>query len=212
MKGGLSVQAPYFDIIRPNGLTDFIAEFDFQQSSYDKESAQKLLDYYVSKRVNKYNNQPYVDVSPIYGTENKKRILILSQVPHDDSSKHGDSIDITLLDGTDKAIIDHPSAQIIVKLHLITLDNSSIINMLNELDCLVLTQSIHLVHALETVDCVYTIISLGGFEGLLRGKEVTVLGRTFYTNLCASVIKSHTPSLSQLFYICYHAYVFIVTT
>ena len=55
---------------------------------------------------------------------------------------------------------------------------------LTELDCLILTQSIHLVDALETVDHVYTITSLGGFEALLRGKEVTVLGKPFYESLC----------------------------
>lgn len=199
-------QAPYFDTTRPNDLTDLIANFDFEQDGYDKTLAQEILDYYVSHRVSKYNHQPYVDIAPIYGVKDKKRILVLGQVPHDDSLKYGGGIGITLLDVVNQAIAENPDAQIIVKPHPMTLDDHSIIDELTELDCLILNQSIHLVDALETVDHVYTITSLGGFEALLRGKKVTVLGRPFYYCLCSDDIKSNTPLLSQLFYICYYAY------
>ncbi|WP_201577366.1 hypothetical protein [Psychrobacter immobilis] len=174
-------QAPYFDTTRPNDLTDLIANFDFTQDGYDEALAQEMLDYYVSKRVSKYNHQPYVDVAPIYGVKNKKRVLVLGQVPHDDSLKYGGGIGITLLDVVNQAIVENPAAQIIVKPHPMTLDDPSTVTALTELDCLTLTQSIHLVDALETIDHVYTITSLGGFEALLRGKKVTVLGRPFYT-------------------------------
>ncbi|WP_201501794.1 capsular polysaccharide export protein, LipB/KpsS family [Psychrobacter cibarius] len=199
-------QAPYFDTTRPNDLTDLIANFNFEQDGYDKTLAQEILDYYVSHRVSKYNHQPYVDIAPIYGVKDKKRILVLGQVPHDDSLKYGGGIGITLLDVVNQAIAENPDAQIIVKPHPMTLDDHSIVDELTELDCLILNQSIHLVDALETVDHVYTITSLGGFEALLRGKKVTVLGRPFYYGLCSDDIKSNTPLLSQLFYICYYAY------
>ena len=200
-------QAPYFDTTRPNDLTDLIANFDFEQDGYDAALAQEMLDYYVSHRVSKYNHQPYVDIAPIYGVKDKKRILVLGQVPHDDSLKYGGGIGITLLDVVNRAIAENPDAQIIVKPHPMTLDDRSIVSALTELDCLILTQSIHLVDALETVDHVYTITSLGGFEALLREKKVTVLGQPFYNDLCTDHIKSNTPLLSQLFYICYYAYI-----
>jgi len=199
-------QAPYFDTTRPNDLTDLIVNFDFEQDGYDETLAQEMLDYYVSHRVSKYNHQPYVDIAPIYGVKNKKRILVLGQVPHDDSLKYGGGIGITLLDVVNRAIAENPNAQVIVKPHPMTLDDPSTVSALTELNCLILTQSIHLVDALETVDHVYTITSLGGFEALLRGKKVTVLGRPFYKELCTDDIKSNTPLLSQLFYICYYAY------
>lgn len=204
-------QAPYFDTTRPNDLTDLIANFDFEQDGYDETLAQEMLDYYVSKRVSKYNHQPYVDVIPIYGVKNEKRILVLGQVPYDDSLKYGGGLDITLLDVVSKAIEENSNAQIIVKPHPMTLNDPSIISVLTKLNCLVLTQPIHLVDALETIDHVYTITSLGGFEALLRGKMVTVLGRPFYSILCTSDIKSNIPSLSQIFYICYYAYDLTVT-
>ena len=196
-------QAPYFDTTRPNDLTDLIANFDFEQNGYDEALAQELLDYYISHRVSKYNHQPYVDVAPIYGVKNKKRILVLGQVPHDDSLKYGSGIGITLLDVVNKAIKENPDAQIIVKPHPMTLDDLSIVHALTELDCLILTQSIHLVDALETVDHVYTITSLGGFEALLRGKKVTVLGRPFYYKWTLKNAENNdfTYSLEKMYYI-----------
>ncbi|WP_440455016.1 capsular polysaccharide export protein, LipB/KpsS family [Psychrobacter sp. ASPA161_9] len=199
-------QAPYFDTTRPNDLTDLIANFDFHQDGYDETLAQEMLDYYVSKRVSKYNHQPYVDVAPIYGVKNKKRVLVLGQVPHDDSLKYGGGIGITLLDVVNKAIEDNPEAQIIVKPHPMTLDDPSIVHVLTELDCLILTQSIHLVDALETVDHVYTITSLGGFEALLRGKEVTVLGRPFYKNLCSNIPDLEQINKQKALYLTYFVY------
>ena len=191
-------QAPYFDTTRPNDLTDLIANFDFEQSGYDEVLAQEMLDYYVSHRVSKYNHQLYVDVVPIYGVKNKKRILVLGQVPHDDSLKYGGGIGISLLDVVNRAIKENPDAQIIVKPHPMTLDDPSIVSALAKLDCLILTQSIHLVDALETIDHVYTITSLGGFEALLRGKKVTVLGRPFYEAIC-----EREDNKCQYFLICY---------
>lgn len=182
-------QAPYFDTTRPNDLTDLIANFNFEQNGYDEALAQEMLDYYVSHRVSKYNHQPYVDIVPIYGEKSKKRILILGQVPYDDSLKYGGGIGITLLDVVNKAILENPDTQIIVKPHPMTLDDPFTVIALADLDCLILTQSIHLVDALETIDHVYTITSLGGFEALLRGKKVTVLGRPFHINTDISTAK-----------------------
>ena len=182
-------QAPYFDTTRPNDLTDLIANFDFEQDGYDETLAQEMLDYYVSHRVSKYNHQPYVDVVPIYGEKSKKRILVLGQVPHDDSLKYGGGVGISLLDVVNKAVEENPTAQIIVKPHPMTLNDPSICSALTKLNCLILTQSIHLVDALETIDHVYTITSLGGFEALLRGKKVTVLGRPFYVDKEISTAK-----------------------
>ena len=193
-------QAPYFDTTRPNDLTDLIANFDFDQDGYDEALAQEMLNYYVSHRVSKYNHQPYVDVVPIYGIKNEKRILVLGQVPHDDSLKYGGGIGITLLDVVNQAISENPDAQIIVKPHPMTLDDPSIVTTLTDLDCLILTQPIHLVDALETVDHVYTITSLGGFEALLRGKKVTVLGRPFYKDLCSDTSELKQTSKQTAFY------------
>ena len=194
-------QAPYFDTTRPNDLTDFIVNFDFEQDGYDDLLAQEMLDYYVTHRVSKYNHQPYIDIDLIYGIKNKKRILILGQVPHDDSLKYGGGVGITLLDVVSKAIEENPEAQIIIKPHPLTLDDPSTISMLTDLDCLILTQSIHLVDALETIDHVYTITSLGGFEALLRGKNVTVLGRPFYSEWILGNQKTQEYSLAKMYYV-----------
>ena len=194
-------QAPYFDTTRPNDLTDLMVNFDFEQNGYDDVLAQEMLDYYVTHRVSKYNHQPYIDIDLIYGIKNKKRILILGQVPHDDSLKYGGGVGITLLDVVSRAIEENPEAQIIIKPHPMTLNDPSIISTLTELDCLILTQSIHLVDALETIDHVYTITSLGGLEALLRGKNVTVLGRPFYYEWILKNRKVQKYSLAKIYYV-----------
>ena len=194
-------QAPYFDTTRPNDLTDLMVNFDFEQDGYDDVLAQEMLDYYVTHRVSKYNHQPYIDIDLIYGIKNKKRILILGQVPHDDSLKYGGGVGITLLDVVSRAIEENPEAQIIIKPHPMTLNDPSIISTLTELDCLILTQSIHLVDALETIDHVYTITSLGGLEALLRGKNVTVLGRPFYYEWILKNRKVQKYSLAKIYYV-----------
>lgn len=150
--------------------------------------------------MSKYNHQDYVDVRPIYGKKKKYRILVLGQVPHDDSLKYGGGEGITLLDMVRQAIRENPVAQIIIKPHPMTLDDQDTIDSLAKLNCLILAQPIHLVDALETTDHVYTITSLGGFEALLRGKTVTVLGRPFYNH--------NKLNPMQLFYLmsCYHSY------
>ncbi|MDO5769429.1 MAG: hypothetical protein Q4P13_07990 [Psychrobacter sp.] len=210
-------QAPYFDTTQPNDLTDLLANFDFNQSGYEEKLAQELYDYYLSHRVSKYNHQHYVDIAPIYGPKDKQRILILGQVPHDDSLKYGGGEGISLLDVVNKARVENPTAQIIIKPHPMTLDDAEVIAALHKMCCLVLTQPLHLVDALDTIDHVYTITSLGGFEALIRGKKVTVLGQPFYSNWCNNIAKlnlhndknlakANTASLTELFYICYYTY------
>ncbi|WP_201552382.1 capsular polysaccharide export protein, LipB/KpsS family [Psychrobacter immobilis] len=113
---------------------------------------------------------------------------------------------ITLFDVITQAITENPDAQIIVKPHPMTLDDPSVVIALTELDCLILNQSIHLVDTLETIDHVYTITSLGGFEALLRSKKVTVLGQPFYYGWIKKGELEHGCGQEDLLYICYCLY------
>lgn len=197
----LDSQAPYFDTTRPNDLTDLFLNYDFNQDSFDSQLAREVLDYYRSHRVSKYNHQDYIDIAPIYGKKDKYRILVLGQVPHDDSIKYGGGEGLSLIDLTQKAIEDYPEAQIIIKPHPMSLNDNETITQLKSLNCLIIATPLHLVDALETVDHVYTITSLGGFEALLRGKKVTTLGKPFYYTLLNSRL-----SVEQMYYICINVY------
>ena len=105
-----------------------------------------------------------------------------------------------------QAIAENPDAQIIVKPQPMTLDNPSVVIALTELDCLILNQSIHLVDALKTIDHVYTITSLGGFEALLRGKKFTVLGQPFYYGWIKKGELEYGWGEEELLYLCYCLY------
>lgn len=201
-------QAPYFDTTGPNDLTDFIKNFDFNQPSYDNILAKKMLNYYISHRVSKYNHQEYVDVKEIYGKKEAYRILILGQVPEDDSIKYGNGQNISVIDLVNAAIKDFPFAQIIVKPHPMALLDIQIMARLKELNCLILDRPLHLVDALETVDHIYTITSLAGLEALIRGKKVTALGKPFYKgyNLTENEEILRPLTIEQLYFVTFMLY------
>ncbi|WEZ85825.1 hypothetical protein P6U16_22695 (plasmid) [Rhizobium sp. 32-5/1] len=81
------------------------------------------------------------------------------------------------------AFDENPGAQIIYKPHPEILHGTRR-NHSNPDDvrhlCLILKQDIALADAFETVDHVYTITSLSGFEALIRGCKVSCIGMPFY--------------------------------
>jgi capsular polysaccharide export protein len=79
---------------------------------------------------------------------------------------------------------ENPDAQIIYKPHPEILHGTAeTISNIDEIRGVaqVLERDISLADAMETVDHVYTITSLSGFEALLRGIKVTTLGCPFYS-------------------------------
>ena len=81
------------------------------------------------------------------------------------------------------AFHENPEAQIIYKPHPETIHGARASGFIaQEIRDIaqVLEQDIALADAFETIDHVYTITSLSGFEALLRGIPVTCLGSPFY--------------------------------
>ncbi|MCY1300989.1 Capsule polysaccharide biosynthesis protein [compost metagenome] len=82
------------------------------------------------------------------------------------------------------AASENPSSQIIYKPHPEVLKGTAEAKSNPELVrnmAMILTQDISLADAFDTVDHVYTITSLSGFEALLRGIKVTTIGCPFYS-------------------------------
>jgi len=82
------------------------------------------------------------------------------------------------------ARLENPEAQIIYKPHPDVI-NGFRKHHSNPQDvkniCQVITQDLPLAQALETIDHVYTISSLAGFEALIREIKVTTMGCPFYS-------------------------------
>lgn len=175
---------PYFDATKPSELETLLNNFDFREKQELLERAEAGIKLICDSGVSKYNNSSPVDINKFYGTKKTKRILVLGQVEDDASIKFGCEKQLTNNDVVRLAAKENPKAQIIYKPHPDVLNGHRPYQS-NPQDvadiCMVLTKDVPLANSLETVDHVYTITSLAGFEALMRGIKVTTLGCPFYS-------------------------------
>ncbi|KJF71937.1 capsular biosynthesis protein [Agrobacterium arsenijevicii] len=176
-------QTPYYDSRKASALESLLNTYDFSQDPSLLERARKCVNLLLSLRVSKYNLGKSVDPVLFYGPKTKKRVLVIGQVERDASIEFGCDRKITNNDLVRLAASENVDAEIIYKPHPEILHGTR----RNDTDpdevahlCSLLTEDISVSDALETIDHVYTITSLLGFEALLRGKRVTCLGLPFY--------------------------------
>nr|WP_237416954.1 hypothetical protein [Halobacillus halophilus] len=180
----LDSQALYYDAQKPSDLEDILNTYDFQADPLLLERAKKLIQKLNDLSISKYNNVESKDVLEIYGEKRKKRILVVGQVEDDQSIKRGCSKPMTNNELVWIAKSENPNDEIIYKPHPDVLFNKrprqsnpddvkSIAN--------VIETPLSLSDSFKTIDHVYTITSLSGFEALMRGIPVTTLGAPFYS-------------------------------
>ncbi|RQW87472.1 MAG: hypothetical protein EHM79_07725 [Geobacter sp.] len=180
----LDNQAPYFDASKTSDLECLLNEYDFAGDEALLERADKLIATLIELGLSKYNHVSRIDdIQSIYGSKEKRRILVLGQAEGEASVKLGNPRGYTNNDVVMIASLENPGAQIIFKPHPDVLSrHRSAMSDPGKVKhlCLVMGQDVLLDQALETIDHVYTITSLAGFEALIRGIKVTVLGCPFY--------------------------------
>ncbi|WP_044179829.1 capsular polysaccharide biosynthesis protein [Phytobacter massiliensis] len=172
----------YFNARKESDLEYLLNTYNFDEDLLDR--ARNLKKKLIEAGISKYNNSARSDITEIYGPKEKKRILVIGQVEDDASIEYGS---ITKYSNNDIVMIAHmenPDAQIIYKPHPDVL-NGFRKHQSNPKDvrhlCQIITQDIPLSQALESIDHVYTISSLAGFEALIRDIKVTTLGCPFYS-------------------------------
>lgn len=174
----------YFDSTKASNLENLLNTYDFESNRELIERAIALRDYLTLQGISKYNHNKRVGLNDIYGETEKKRILVIGQVEDDASIIYGCNRPLNNLDLLKIAIEENPEAQIIYKPHPDIMNNKrsaiSDISKLKDL-CLILNDDISISSCLESVNHVYTITSLVGFEALLRNITVTTLGSPFYS-------------------------------
>lgn len=173
----------YFDATGPSDLEDLLQTYDFAADPQLMVRAREGIRTLISSRLSKYNTSDAAEISAIYGQKTGKRVLVVGQVEGDASIERGCARKIDNNDLVRIAAEENPNAQIIYKPHPEILHGTRP-NQSNPDDvrhlCMVLDQDIALADAFETVDHVYTITSLSGFEALIRGIRVTCVGMPFY--------------------------------
>jgi capsule polysaccharide export protein KpsC/LpsZ len=172
----------YFDRRSSNELEDALNYYNIKVSKFYEE----LFENYLKNGVSKYNYQAPVDSSLIYGKKRRKRILVIGQVEDDKSIQYGMLKKMTNNELVWLAKEENPDAEVFYKPHPDVLtgkrDASNYSDPKSvESIATVLYSDMSVQDSLNTIDHVYTMTSLVGFESCLRGVKTTVLGAPFYS-------------------------------
>ncbi len=174
----------YFDAGRRSDLETLLNEYGFRADETLLKRAATCMERMKRSGASKYNFTDRVDISSIYGEKKAKRVLVIGQVEDDASILYGCTKKITCNELVIRAKLENPDAQVIFKPHpdiIAGLRRTSSDPGQVESIAQVLYQPVSIVDALETIDHVYTVTSLAGFEALMRGIEVTTFGAPFYS-------------------------------
>ena len=172
----------YFDSRTPSDLEDILQHYDFDADPALMERARRGMETLLSQGISKYN-APVDQAALPYGAKGRRRVLALGQVDGDASIRYGCPSPVTNEEMVRRAVAENPDAEVIYKPHPDVLSgvrrSSANLSELARI-CTVLTERIPMSRAFETIDHVYAITSLAGFEAVMRRLPVSVLGVPFY--------------------------------
>ncbi len=174
----------YFDSTKSSDLEEILNQYDFSSNSGLLERSIHCIELLTQLGVSKYNHVKRKSVTEIYGPKSKRRILVIGQVEDDASILKGADKKWTNNELVRLAYKENPDAEIIYKPHPDVLsgrrpkqsDPKEIMDIAK-----VIEEPLSLIDSLQTIDHVYTITSLSGFEALIRGYSVTTVGAPFYS-------------------------------
>ncbi|MGB2221192.1 MAG: glycosyltransferase family 29 protein [Neptunomonas phycophila] len=206
---------PYFDATKESELEKLLNNFDFNKSEGILPRAKKGISLLRETGISKYNNSNFVNINNYYGIKNKKRILVIGQVEDDASILYGCEKKLSNNDLVRLAVKENPDSQVIYKPHPDVMNgHRPYQSNPEEVEgiCYVLKEDIPLANSFETIDHVYTITSLAGFEALMRGIPVTTLGCPFYSGWGLTDDRQLNPrrkrklSIEEIFAVSYLVY------
>ncbi|WP_374496643.1 capsular polysaccharide export protein, LipB/KpsS family [Vogesella indigofera] len=205
----------YFDATTPSDLENLLAEHDFSAQPRLLEAAGALRRLMASLKLSKYSLGSLCPVGDLLGPRLKRRVLVLGQVEDDASIRYGLAEGWTNRRLIELAYEENPGAEIIYKPHPDVAAGyrakSSEVELLQEI-CTIISHGVVLADLFEEVDHVYTITSLSGFEALIHGLSVTVVGAPFYAgwgltdDRAPLARRNRTLSLDELFCAAYLLY------
>lgn len=177
-------QRPYFDARGPSDLEELLLTHDFEGDHVLMQRAKAGIRIIIERRLTKYNGSAHAENTALWDSAvGRRRILVVGQVEDDASIRFGCNRSFTNNDLVRLAVAENPDAIIYYKPHpdVLSRMRQQISNPAEVAGmCTIITAEMSLPEALDNVDHVYTITSLSGFEALMRGKTVTVVGAPFY--------------------------------
>ncbi|MCM3179018.1 hypothetical protein [Cytobacillus horneckiae] len=203
----------YFNAREASDLEVLLETYDVSEELLAQ--ADRCIDLLVNMGVSKYNHTTRMNINDLYGQKTKKRILVIGQVEDDASIQYGCSQRMTNNELVWKAYNENPECEIIYKPHPDVLggyrkaySNPQDVAHISK----VVVEPLSIVDALQTIDHVYTMTSLVGFEALIRGIEVTCYGAPFYAGWGLTQDRQACPrrtrkrTIKELFAISYLVY------
>ncbi len=204
----LDSRTAYFDSRSASDLEILLNSYDFAGDSKLLNRAAKGIEALLASRLSKYNGADICKATLLYKKAERRRILVIGQVEDDASIKFGCIAPFTNNDLVRLAAKENPGCEIVYKPHPDVLNgirkNISHPKHIKHL-CEIISYPTSLPELLDTADHVYTITSLGGFEAVLRGIPVTVMGCPFYAGWGLTDDRQENPrrkrklSVEQLF-------------
>ncbi|MGY0585792.1 MAG: capsular polysaccharide export protein, LipB/KpsS family [Paraglaciecola chathamensis] len=178
-------QGIYFNASKMSDLECMLNEFDFASNSELVDRASKCIELFKAARLTKYyDSSPFVKNKSSF-RKDKYSILVVGQVEDDASivfgkTKINNNVDLVLA-----AKKEHPDANIYYRPHPdYWSGNRKPKTSIKKLKgvCAIIPPEDSLYDLFDTVDHVYTMTSLVGFEALIYGLKVTTFGAPFYSN------------------------------
>ncbi|WP_350642714.1 hypothetical protein [Psychrobacter sp. HY3-MNA-CIBAN-0198] len=204
----------YYNPKSYSGIELILNSYNFDNNSSYVTQSSELLEVIKGSRISKYN-PPLT----FYNTnlKLKKSVLVIGQVDNDASIRYGNPDGWTMEDMVRLAKYENSDAEILYRPHPEVykgFQDSNFKNTNVSYFSKVLSPDEHIIELIERVDHIYTITSLTGFEALLRGKKVTVLGKPFYAgwgltddrSSFDNVKRARQLTLLQLFFVSYCIY------
>ncbi|MGC1954814.1 MAG: capsular polysaccharide biosynthesis protein, partial [Gammaproteobacteria bacterium] len=211
----------YYDAATPSRLEAWLNAppdpADLLGSTDLLRRAERCMQRMTRAGLSKYNDAP--PASDPFEPTQPQRVLVVDQTVGDLSVRYGMGTAQAFAAMVEAALDEHPQAEVLVKTHPDVLAGTKrgYLTVLHNTDRIrVIAQNLNPAALLATVDHVYVVTSLLGFEALMLGKPVTCFGAPFYAGWGLTDDRISIPrrtrrrTLAQLFaaaYILYPCYI-----
>ncbi|MBX7490511.1 capsular polysaccharide biosynthesis protein [Helicobacter turcicus] len=169
----------YYDATSESKLERILNTYEFDNKLL--ADANLAMECIKKEKLSKYNNN--LSLPKDFFSENKKRVLVITQVANDMSLQYGLAKSFSTLDIINDAIKENPQSKIYIKIHPDVLSGKKQSDIeIKEIpkECVLLEENYNPIELLEHFEKVYTKTSGMGFEALMVGCECVCYGMPFY--------------------------------
>ncbi|WP_110687761.1 capsular polysaccharide biosynthesis protein [Salinicola aestuarinus] len=167
----------YYDATRPSDLEQLLNEAIFDDAELERAAA--AIARIRALRLSKYNHAPDRPLA----TAEHSRVLVVDQTRDDASITHGLADAAAFQTMLDRAIDEHPDAEILIKTHpdvIAGRKQGYLTDAAAHPRCRLIGEDLNPWALIDAVDAVYVVTSQLGFEALMADKPVSCFGLPFY--------------------------------